>query len=390
MKYMKIAFCLFNYFPHGGLQRDFLHIAKLCQQRGHDIHVYTMSWQGDQPVDFNIHLISLNNLSNDRRAILFAERVHLLLKSQPKTLIFGFNKMPGLHIYYAADSCFKEKVYHNHSWLYRLLPRYKNFMHLEKSVFAVGKKTHILSLCTKQQIEYTHHYQTEIERFTLLPPTINKDRLYQKDSSVRRQQLRKQYHLSSQHKFILFIGSRFKTKGLDRAIKALAALPDTLRTQTHLFIIGNDQPGRYYKLCKKLHLAKQVHFLGGRFDVPDFLAAADLLIHPARFENTGTVLLEAMAAGLPVLSVAICGYADYILKAKAGCILSSPFKQESFNLMLATMLTQLNQQSWSKNALHFIENTDLFSMPIKVVELMEKLRHDVLCTPRIKNLFHRK
>ena len=45
---------------------------------------------------------------------------------------------------------------------------------------------------------------------------------------------------------------------------------------------------------------------------------ADLLIHPAYNENTGTVLLEALVAGLPVLVSAVCGYAHYIAEADAG------------------------------------------------------------------------
>ena len=46
---MKLAFVLFKYFPYGGLQRDMLRIAAACQQLGYEIHVYTLSWQGDIP-----------------------------------------------------------------------------------------------------------------------------------------------------------------------------------------------------------------------------------------------------------------------------------------------------------------------------------------------------
>ncbi|WP_255211100.1 hypothetical protein [Methylogaea oryzae] len=40
---MKLAFALFKYFPYGGLQRDFIRIAGLCRDRGHEIHVYTLA-----------------------------------------------------------------------------------------------------------------------------------------------------------------------------------------------------------------------------------------------------------------------------------------------------------------------------------------------------------
>ena len=42
---MQLAFVLYKYFPFGGLQRDFMRIALECQQRGHQIRVYTMIWE---------------------------------------------------------------------------------------------------------------------------------------------------------------------------------------------------------------------------------------------------------------------------------------------------------------------------------------------------------
>ena len=51
---MKLAFCLYKYFPFGGLQRDFLRIALACQARGHTIRVYTLDWEGDVPLGFDL------------------------------------------------------------------------------------------------------------------------------------------------------------------------------------------------------------------------------------------------------------------------------------------------------------------------------------------------
>ena len=67
-----------------------------------------------------------------------------------------------------------------------------------------------------------------------------------------------------------------------------------------------------------------VEFLKGRSDIPRFLLGADLLIHPAYNENTGTVLLEALVAGLPVLVTDVCGYAHYITDANCGRVVPSP------------------------------------------------------------------
>ena len=49
---MIVAFCLYKYFPFGGLQRDFMRIASTVATRGHHVRVYTQSWEGDCPDAF--------------------------------------------------------------------------------------------------------------------------------------------------------------------------------------------------------------------------------------------------------------------------------------------------------------------------------------------------
>lgn len=57
------------------------------------------------------------------------------------------------------------------------------------------------------------------------------------------------------------------------------------------------------------------------------MAAADLLLHPAYREAAGIVLLEAITAGLPVLTTAVCGYAHYIVDANCGEAITEPFRR---------------------------------------------------------------
>ncbi len=55
-------------------------------------------------------------------------------------------------------------------------------------------------------------------------------------------------------------------------------------------------------LARKLEIDKKVEFLGSRNDVPELLGSADIFIFSARQEGLGSVLLEAMAAGLPIIA----------------------------------------------------------------------------------------
>ena len=51
---MKLSFLIYSYFPYGGQQRDFLRVIKECSNRGHELDVYTLRWQGEIPEYVNL------------------------------------------------------------------------------------------------------------------------------------------------------------------------------------------------------------------------------------------------------------------------------------------------------------------------------------------------
>lgn len=370
---MKLAFCLFKYFPFGGLQRDFLRIARLCLQRGYEVHVYTMSWEGDSEPGLHMHLISTSGKQNHTRNHSFAKNVEAHLEELDPDVVIGFNKMPNLDLYYAADVCYQARAKQKHGFLYRLLPRYRQLVALEKSIFAKGASTEILLISERQQPEFIRYYQTEAERFHILPPGIAQDYKAPETAAEIRKELRNEYGLTASDKLLLMVGSGFKTKGLDRAIRGLTSLPENIKSRTQLFVIGQDDASHFKNLAYKLKVEKQVKFLGGRMDVPRFLLGADLLLHPAYHENTGTVLLEAVISGLPVLTVDVCGYAHYIAAANAGLVLNSPFQQIEYNMALLTMLTSNQHPEWQQNGINFAKNADIYSLPEKVANIIENI-----------------
>lgn len=367
---MKLAFCLFNYFPFGGLQRDFLRIAMACVARGHDVHVFTAEWNGERPSGLTIHVLPVRGWSNHARAMSFAKAVEKQLKQSSYDRVIGFNKMPHLDFYYAADVCYQARVRATKPWWVRLTPRYRTWVALESAVFAASQSTQILLIAPNQQAIYEACYHTEANRFHLLPPGIAHDRRAPVNAASTRQQVRSSFSIPPDHILWLMVGSSFNTKGVDRAIAALAALPQALRSRSHLWVIGQDEPGHYQEQAMSLGVHSRVRFLGGRQDVPRFLLAADVLIHPARHENTGTVLLEALVAGLPVITVGACGYAHFVEESGAGVVLPEPFDQAAWNVLVASALPTLLLPECRERALAFAETADIYSMPEKAADLI--------------------
>ena len=150
----------------------------------------------------------------------------------------------------------------------------------------------------------------------------------------------------------------------------MASLPPNVLTRTRLIAIGQDMPNRFYRMAHRLNLGDAVKILKGRDDIPRFLLGADLLVHPAYMENTGTVLLEAIVAGLPVLASDVCGYARYVEEAKAGNLIPSPFDIKKFASQLLSMITSEDLIKMKNNGLSFAESADIYSLPERAVDFI--------------------
>ncbi len=363
-----LVFSMFKYFPFGGLQRDFLQIALECQRRGYSIRVYTLSWKGEVPPGFDVVIVPVNAITNHSRYQKFHEWVEKHLARFPADSFIGFNKMPGLDIYYAADSCYEDKARTQRRRIYRSIPRYKYFSRFEKAVFDESARTEILMISEVQIPLFMKYYGTSESRFHLLPPGIASDRRAPPNAAATRQGLRHEFNIGEDEFFLLMVGSGFKTKGLDRVLSGMASLPEPIRSKTHLIAIGEDKSAPFHRLAHRLKLDQQVRILGGRNDIPRFLLGADLLVHPAYVENGGIVLLEAIVAGLPVLATDVCGYAHYIEESGAGMLVPSPYSQTTFDEQLLQMIMSEDQQTWQENGLAFAENADIYSMPQRAAD----------------------
>ncbi len=368
----RLAFLLFNYFPYGGLQSDFLRIALECQKRGHEIMVYTRSWEGDIPDGFDVRLVRCKAATNHGKAAQFSRFVQDALKTDSVDGVVGFNRMPGLDVYFAADNCYAEKARLQRSAWYRRGARYRTYATLENSVFGKDARTEVLLISELQKAGYINFYQTSESRLHLLPPGMDSSRRRPENAEQIRIKLRSDLGIESNEQLLIQVGSGFITKGLDRSIRALASLPDGLRNKTQLLVVGKDRPSPFLRLTKKLGIPERVKFLGGRDDVPHLLLAADLMIHPSVNEAAGIVLLEGLAAGLPVLCTAACGHATYIEKSVGGEVLPEPFDQAQLNASLKRLLSEADLKTMGTNGLAYAEVTDLYSQHKHAADIIEQ------------------
>jgi UDP-glucose:(heptosyl)LPS alpha-1,3-glucosyltransferase len=335
----KLAFVIERYFEFGGLQRDMRRMAGACAKEGHDVTAFTRRWEGPAEPEVKVETTDFQAWTN-HGTIRKMETLARRLKQQNRfDCVVGFHRMEGLDIYYGGDVCLKAKLQERGRWRLRHLPRYRTYLKQEAAVFGPGSDTEVMLISPVEAEKIQQLYEIPTDRVHILPPGIDRNRLTANPlSDDEKDPFRKSLGARDRDFIILTVGSSFHTKGIDRGIAAIAALPDELKRRCLYIIVGQGDIKKYEAMARKAGIGDRIYFKGGQKDIVSFYTAADILLHPARTENTGTVLLEAMVCGVPVIATEHCGYARYIQEAGAGAVCPEPYEQRCLNDILQNIL----------------------------------------------------
>ena len=168
---MKLSFLIYSYFPYGGQQRDFLRIAEHCVLNGYAADVYTLSWQGDVPSNINVIIVPVKAFTIVGLYRKYTSWGFKHLRNEEPSVVIGFNKMPGLDVYFAADPCFLEKAENQRGPFYKFTSRYRHFAEYEIAVFGENQTTEIMTLTAQQRKDFEKYYTTSISE---LPEDVSK------------------------------------------------------------------------------------------------------------------------------------------------------------------------------------------------------------------------
>lgn len=192
-------------------------------------------------------------------------------------------------------------------WLwYRLNPYHRLALLIEKHQVGGGSRK-IIALCNQVKQEFIEAYGVAAQKIAVIYNGVDQERFHPGRRAAARNAVRARLGISPDAPIVLFVGSGFRRKGLDRALRLWG---DDQMRGIYLIIVGNDANLDGYQR----HYASQSHifFTGARSDVEEFYAAADVLILLSLQEGFGNVVLEAFAAGLPVVMDAGIGAAEVV------------------------------------------------------------------------------
>jgi UDP-glucose:(heptosyl)LPS alpha-1,3-glucosyltransferase len=160
------------------------------------------------------------------------------------------------------------------------------------------------------------------ERITVIPNGVDTQRFAPSLRAGLRLPTRRALRLGDGTLF-LTVAHNPRLKGVDTAMRALASLRQE-GADVRLAIAGGPADAFWTKLASRLDIRDRVHFLGPVTDMAPLFAAADVLVHPTRWDACSLATIEGLAAGLPVITTAMNGASELIVDGRSGFVLPDP------------------------------------------------------------------
>ncbi|MCZ8519354.1 glycosyltransferase family 4 protein [Paenibacillus sp. KR2-11] len=171
--------------------------------------------------------------------------------------------------------------------------------------------------------------------------------------------IREQLSLSSEVPLMMTVARLAPEKGIETLIRAAAAFKREGH-QGHFVIVGDAtfEHEKVYKeqlfaLTGELNVTDRVHFVGLRRDVPDLLKQADVFVLSSVYDTFPTAILEAMRAGLPVVSTDVGGVPEMVRPDNG--LMTPVFDHEALAKAVASLLS-MNYRTMGQNGQKLMES----------------------------------
>jgi len=195
--------------------------------------------------------------------------------------------------------------------------------------------------------------------------------------------LRNNYKIPRENKILLFVGRLTREKNLEFLINAFKQVHTQMRSTTLVLTAGGPLEDELKQLASNLGLVqgKDIIFTGPQpFDtLVDIYYSSDLFVFSSVTETQGLVLIEAMAAGLPVVAVRAYGVQDMVESGVEG-ILTACDPGEFAGAILKIVRDDKMYQYYQNNALQKAQSLSSRNMALKLEKVYQDL--DLLSPPR--------
>ena len=183
---------------------------------------------------------------------------------------------------------------------------------------------------------FRQEYRELPGEWRVVHPGVDAVQFARADRAECRREIGARHGIGPADLLVLFVGMNFELKGLDTILAALVQA--RTKADVRLLVVGRGDERKYGALAESLGVADAVTFAGTQpTGIERYYRAADALMILSAFDTFGMVVLEAMAAGVPVIVSGKVGAKDLVVDGENGFVVTDPQDANT----AATRLVQL-------------------------------------------------
>lgn len=287
---------------------------------------------GVQVVDFSARQHGSGNLTRRIKEYVEAHQVKIVHTHSPRTVLAAAMALIGTHetIHLATEHLLYTPGDRRWGLIYTLLDRFSLYL-----------SDHIIAVSQKMYRQIVDLPGLSAKRITVIRNAVDCESFYVPD---QRDPCRLEFGLSPESQVIGYTGRMQKMKRLDLLLEGFS-LVLTCHPQARLMIVGEGKlRPKLEAFAARLGISHCVIWTGFRQDIPRLLAAMDVYVQPSANEGLSKSMLEAMAAGKPVIATDVGGAPEVVMDGKTG-VLIPPGSCSALRTAIADLLDDPERQS---------------------------------------------
>jgi len=369
----------------GGAETSTLQFAGHLARMDCRVHVVTTTNIPSTP-KLTIVPIRANRAFRAIKTLAFAQRAARYVRSQNFDIVHSVTPCAAADIYQPRGGTVPETLARNRAIRtgtalrfmkhigQQLSLKYQIIAHLERQLLTRQPPPWVIAISQYVSDQLHRHYHFDASRTRLIFNGVDPDETSDLERVEQRQALRKQFGLTDNELVLLCVAHNFKLKGVGKLIESMGHLRMNKRhDRTFALIVGRDKPNTFAKLAKRWQVADRVMFAGPTQRIQAFFHAADILVHPTYYDPCSRVVLEALAAGLPVITTRFNGAAERITDGREGYVIDSPLDVSALADRIDRLTDKDHRLACAANAAQAIANVSMKTHAEQVRALYEEL-----------------
>ncbi|NLX13218.1 MAG: glycosyltransferase family 4 protein [Phycisphaerales bacterium] len=371
----------------GGAETSTLQFVHHLVALGCRVSIVTASYAPSTPL-YTIVPIRANRWLRAVRTWLFAHRAAAYVRQQDFDIVHSITPCMAADVYQPRGGTVPETLARNLA----LRPRgrrglkllgqksslkYRVVGGLERRLLTRRPSPMVIAISRYVREQLARDYGLDSASVRLIFNGVDPDPVAPAQRREDRWRIRRQYHLADEDVLLLFVANNFKLKGAGRLLESLAKLRKNDEAgrfgRVRALLAGRDDPAGYIAQAQRMGLADQVIFAGPTQRINAFYHAADVLVHPTYYDPCSRVVLEAMSAGLPVITTRYNGAAELIREGQEGYVIDSPDDTDALADRIGRLTDPAQRQACAARAAKAAENCTMRRHAEQVVALYEEI-----------------